>query len=70
MVKESISKLDRFAAANRTEPVWIGIDVHKRSYHVALRSESGRSETFVCSGEAKVLLDQLIRLGPRVALVV
>lgn len=70
MVKESIAKLERFAASIGVEPVWVGIDVHKRSYHVALRDESGRSETFVCSAEPKVLLDQLIRLGLRVALVV
>jgi len=70
MVKESIARLDQFAAVNRAEPVWIGVDVHKRSYHVALRGESGRSETFVCSGEVQVLLDQLIRLSLKVALVV
>ncbi len=69
MVKKSITKLDRLGRSFGAEPVWVGVDVHKRDYHVALRSESGMSETFVCSGKPEVLLGILLRLCLRVALV-
>jgi len=69
MVKKSIAKLDRFAACIGAEPVWVGVDVHKRDYHVALRSDSGLSETFVCPGKPAVFLGSLLKLGLKLALV-
>ena len=70
MLKESITNLERFAEEVGSESVWVGIDVHKRSYHAALRSASGTSETFVAPGEPGVLVNQLLQLGQRVTLVV
>jgi transposase len=69
MVKQSIAKLDRFGALNEGEQIWVGVDVHKRDYHVALMSGSGLSETFVCSAKPEVFLGHLARLGLKVALV-
>lgn len=46
------------------------MDVHKRSYHVALRSESGLTETFVSLAEPEVLVGHLVQMGLQIALVV
>jgi len=70
MVRLSISKLERFSKRVGGEPVWIGMDVHKRSYHVALRTGSGLSETFVSPSEPKSFVKLLHRLSLKVALVV
>jgi len=70
MVKESVSKLARFREAIGSDPVWVGVDVHKRSYHVALRSESGMSETFVSPAEPGVVIRHLLQLNLKIALVV
>ena len=70
MVKESITNLARFVEAVGFEAVWVGVDVHKRSYHVALRSESGMREAFVAPSDPGMLASQLIHLGLRIALVV
>lgn len=70
MVNESISKLARFAESAGCGSVWVGIDVHKKSYHVALRSESGMSETFVSPAEPRVVIRHLLQLSLKIALVV
>ena len=70
MARISLSKLERFAEYVGEEPVWIGMDVHKLTYHVAFLAESGVSETFVCSAEPRHIIDLLGILGLKVALLV
>jgi transposase len=48
----------------------IGIDVHKRSYHVAFSGDNGQEHTFVCSAEPDELVTQLNRCGGTIAQVV
>ncbi|WP_303722297.1 hypothetical protein [Malonomonas rubra] len=36
MAKYSLSVLESFLSGHSSEPFWIGLDVHKRTYHLAL----------------------------------
>jgi transposase len=56
MVDKSITKLERFSKRVGGEPIWVGLDVHKSSYHVALVSGSGLSETFVCPADPEIFV--------------
>ena len=48
MARFSLSALESFvAASHQSEPIWIGVDVHKRSYHVALLRSDSKTFTFV-----------------------
>ena len=70
MVKKA-TRISRFVAAVEDRPVFVGLDVHKKTYSVALfEPEDGLIETYTCpSGEAK-LADQFCGLGCRIAHVV
>ena len=46
MAKYSLSALQSFLSTHQTEPFWIGLDVHKRSYHVALLRADEKTFTF------------------------
>lgn len=63
MVKKA-TRISRFVAAVEDQPVVVGLDVHKRTYSVALFSkEDGLVESYTCpSGEA-ALAHQLRDLG-------
>ena len=48
MARFSLSAVKFFmAASHQSEPIWIGVDVHKRSYHVALLRSDSKTYTFV-----------------------
>lgn len=48
MSRFSLSAVESFVAASHlSEPIWIGVDVHKRSYHVALLRSDSKTFTFV-----------------------
>ena len=70
MVNKSISRLEHFKERIGEEPVWVGVDVHKSSYHVAFMSASKLCETIVCPAEPEVFVRLLQWMRCHVALVV
>lgn len=69
MVKTRVASIDRFVKDFEAHPFSIGIDVHKRSYHVAIRREDGKAVTWVCPANPKGLVEQIRRLSIRVSAV-
>lgn len=69
MASNSISALKAFITANGTESFWVGIDVHKRSYHLALLRSDGKSATFVSPASPEQVVQQLSELGVKVSTV-
>jgi transposase len=67
MAKTTISKLQRFVEGFQEQDFHIGVDVHKRSYHVALRRSDGKTITFVTLPDPHGLVLQLEHLNVRVA---
>ena len=51
MARLSLSDLKRFLAVDSECPYWMGVDVHKNSYHIALR----RADESVFTWSAPVL---------------
>lgn len=43
--------------------IWIGVDVHKKSYSVAVLSESGVLHTFVAPADDRALVEQILASG-------
>lgn len=43
MARFSLSTLQSFVATHQSEPFWIGVDVHKRSYHLAFRRADAKT---------------------------
>ena len=60
----------KFQSIEPGATVWIGVDVHKRSYHVAIRLSDGWTDTWVCSANPKGLVDQIKEMKVKVALIV
>ena len=67
MATHSLSGLHSFVAAFPSEPFWIGIDVHKRSYHVALLRADGKTFTLVVPAIPAKLVEQLEDLAIPIA---
>jgi len=59
MATRSLSGLQRFAEGCAGQQVWVGVDVHKRNYHVSLRREDGNSIAFVSPPDPSGLVRQL-----------
>ncbi len=47
MARFSLSALQYFIETQQSKPLWIGVDVHKRSYHCALLGADSQTFTFV-----------------------
>jgi transposase len=67
MATHSLSGLHSFVAAFHSEPFWIGIDVHKRSYHLALLRADGKTFTLVVPAIPAKLVEQLEDLAIHIA---
>ena len=63
MAKYSLSALQAFVEPYRSEPFWIGIDVHKRSNHLAILRSDGQSHTFVSTVGGRELVQQIEALN-------
>ncbi len=64
MSKKKSVRLERFAASVGDEPVFVGVDVHKHTYSVALFCISdGQVETWSCPADEAGLVKQLSELG-------
>lgn len=66
MVKKA-TRLSRFVKAVEDQPVIVGLDVHKKTYSVALFSkEDGQVESYTCPAGEAALAAQLSDLGCRI----
>lgn len=63
MAKYSLSRITNFLEACEGEDVFVGIDVHKRSYYVAIRREDGACETWVSPARPYDFVMTLLELG-------
>ena len=69
MAKFSLSNIQKFVSGFDGKPFWIGLDVHKLTYYVALRRVDGRTITWVASATPEEFTNQLLRLGVNIAAV-
>jgi transposase len=70
MARHSLSALKSFVATHDSEPFWVGIDVHKRSYHLALLRSDAKTFTLVTPACPEKLVEQLRHLDIIIAGVV
>ena len=59
MSRTSLSQIHQFIEGYSSGKFWIGIDVHKRSYSLALLREDGMSYTWVTTADPIRLVEQL-----------
>lgn len=69
MAKFSLSSLQAFVSGFGNQPFWIGIDVHKRSYYIALQRADKQCRTWVSPASPEIFAAQVLRLGINVAAV-
>ncbi len=67
MATYSLSALQTFTSGHPTDPFWIGVDVHKRSYHIALLRADSKTFTFTSQASPEAFVEQLRRLNILVA---
>ena len=59
MAKYSLAKIKEFVVGFEQRMFYVGIDVHKRSYHVALRRAGGNTLTWVAPANPETLVRSL-----------
>lgn len=64
------SRIESFVKGFTEQPWWVGLDVHKRSYSVALRRVDGQSLTWTSPPDPQALLTTFERHGLRPRLIV
>lgn len=69
MAGYNLSGLRKFVRGFEKEKFFLGLDVHKRSYHLALRREDGAAITWVSPPEPEALSELLEKLELRVGLI-
>lgn len=67
MARNSLSALQNFVGVHQSDPFWLGIDVHKRSYHIALLRADHKTFTFTTTASPDAFIEQLQRLDILVA---
>lgn len=64
MAKKSVTHFKAIVeAAQRGEKIWVGVDVHIKSYAVAILSETGVRHSFVTSSDNQALVKQFTNKG-------
>lgn len=69
MVTTRVASIQQFVKGFEAQPFSIGIDVHKRSYHVAIRRVDGKAMTWVCPADPQGFVEQIHWLPIRVTAV-
>jgi len=59
MAKSTLTSLRNFVEPFLDHEFWVGADVHKRSYHIALYRIDGKVQSFVCPACPSALLKKL-----------
>lgn len=68
MARQTLSQLQAFVEASQGRSFFVGLDVHKNSYSMALRRFDGAVHTLVMPASPQVLIDKLAALGITVAM--
>lgn len=63
MARFSLNDLREFLSADLQATFWIGIDVHKRTYHIALLRDEGDFFTWTAPANTDPLVHQFLDLG-------
>ena len=63
MAAERIAKIERFVDGFSGQKFWVGIDVHKKNYHMALRRCDGQVQTWVIDADPVKVAERLLSLG-------
>ena len=66
MASYSVSKARKFVEGFEGAGIVLGVDVHKNSYHAALRREDGRTLTWVGPADPRSFVEHLLEIGVRV----
>lgn len=66
MAAISLAKIKRFVREQEGACYWVGADVHKKTYSIALRREDGGAEVWSSPAKPEVLIKQLQSLGVKV----
>lgn len=66
MAQSTLSGFRHFVEQARGRDAWVGVDVHKRSYHACIRLSDGQSSTFVCPAEPREFVRRLSEIGAQV----
>jgi len=69
MARLTVSSIHRFVEAFSGQVVWVGVDVHKRSFSVALLRSDGMSRAWTCPAEPDLLVQTLVSLPVRLGAV-
>lgn len=69
MAKRRVSTLVEFVEGCQGKQFFVGVDVHTRSYHVALRRFDGQAHVWVAPADSQGLVRQLLSLGIEVSAV-
>lgn len=67
MARRAVSSLSEFVEGWRDQKFFVGVDVHARSYHVALRRCDGAAHSWVAPADPKALVNQLLSVGVQVS---
>ena len=67
MAKSNVTSLNNFVEKFSGHEFWVGADVHKRSYHIAIYRVDGKVRTFVCPACPARLLRKLQSLNVTIA---
>ena len=66
MARRRVSSLEEFVEGCRGQQFFVGVDVHARSYHVALRRSDGLAHVWVAPASPRALVHQILSLGVQV----
>jgi transposase len=66
MARRQVSSLEEFVEGCGEQQFFVGVDVHARSYHVALRRSDGLSHVWVAPAAPRALVHRIVSLGVRV----
>jgi transposase len=69
MARNSLSGLQQFVTGFEQEPFYVGIDVHKLSYHLALRRADGQALSLVSPASPQSVIELLNGLNIRIGAV-
>ncbi|WP_236027117.1 IS110 family RNA-guided transposase, partial [Geomonas diazotrophica] len=69
MAKKSLTGTEHFVAGYESHTFYVGVDVHKRSYHVAVRRADGRAITLVTPAAPESVVEFLHNLPVRIGAV-
>ena len=69
MGRTNLSRISSFVVGFEKRLFWIGVDVHKDSYSIALRRSDNAHITWTSPASPKLLVDQVRRFGIHVAAV-